>query len=109
MVRLIHSVVSKSAAQDYRGFPLRSCDPPNGIPTCNRVSAADKLVQPARPAWTHSSRLNKNAEASGVYWLTGMKEMMEDPIPGTWNITFMNEWGSVRDARLPDGDPVRLD
>ena len=45
----------------------------------------------------------------GVYWLTGMKEMMEDPLPGTWNITFMNEWVSVRDARLPDGDPVRLD
>ena len=39
----------------------------------------------------HSSRLPKNAEASGDYWLTGMKGMMEDPLPGTRNITFMNE------------------
>ena len=57
----------------------------------------------------HSSRLNKNAEASGVYWLTGMKEMMEDPLPGTWNITFMNEWVSICEAGPPEEHPVRLD
>ena len=56
----------------------------------------------------HSSRLPKNAEASGDYWLTGMKGMIEDPLPGTRNITFMNEQVSICDARLPDGDPVRL-